>query len=597
MINVHHQQFIMSKIFGIKLFLSFLKDYKIQVCVLVSLCIITGAIASIDSFILKNITDTIENYHDLTVKDLPKALLKWAIIYGLWWEGINWLGRLYDYIYLRTLPKIKADILSRLYNHTQHHSYSFFQKNMAGHITNRITEGARSFEIVFSLLNEKIIHKLAVIIFALITMYWVHSSIANIFLTWLVLFIGLSAFFSKKVNNYSMNYARSKSIVAGKIVDSIANISAIRMYNSQNFERRYLDNYIGSAASSETILQWFMLKLRYVLGLSCSVMICVIIYSLAVLRSELLISIGDCILILTLCLAVVDDVWDLTQEIGDLFEEIGSFNQSISLNKPHTIIDTANAKLLEIDIGKIEFRNVTFNYKNNKNIFKNKSIIIEGKQKVGLVGFSGSGKTTFVNLITRLFEIEGGEILIDQQNINDISQTSLRDQISIIPQEPILFHRSIMDNIRYGKPSAGDYEVIEAAKAAHIHDDITNLPLGYETQCGERGNNLSGGQRQRVIIARALLKNAPLLFMDEATSALDSNTEHLIQESLKNLMNGKTVLVIAHRLSTLLTMDRILVFEAGTIIEDGSHAELVKNSHLYKKLWKSQIKGLIAENP
>ncbi|CAN0587187.1 unnamed protein product, partial [Ectocarpus sp. 12 AP-2014] len=242
---------------------------------------------------------------------------------------------------------------------------------------------------------------------------------------------------------------------------------------------------------------------------------------------------------------------------------------------------------LIINDPKIEFKNVTFLFKNNDNSFNNQSVIIDACQKVGLVGFSGSGKTTFTCMIARLYEIKSGQILIDGQNIQNVTQESLRQNISIIPQEAILFHRSIKENIRYGKLEASDAEVYQAAKSAHIHEFIMNLPNGYDTICGERGNNFSGGQRQRIVIARAFLKQAPILILDEATSALDSHTEHLIQKSLQKLMLGKTVLVIAHRLSTLLNMDRILVFDKGHVVEDGSHSTLKKEGSLYKLLWNT----------
>lgn len=582
---------------SLKLFFSFLKFQKVRVLILIIMCIVAGLIPSIDSILLQKLIDTIESFSDNNASSLLSTMFFWTIGYAVWWELLNTLWRGYDYIYLKSMPLLKSKIIEELYNYTQYHQHKFFQENLAGHITNRITESARSFEMIFAILTEKILRKLSVITFALITMYYVHYIFATIFLIWIVAFTGISIFFSSTINRYSVTYARNKSIVAGKIVDSIANISAIRMFTSFKFERKYLNHYIDNTAKSDQAMQWFMFKLRYVLGLSCSIMIFAIIYYIAVLRSQLVITIGDCVLIITLCLAVVDDIWDLNQEVGDIFEEIGSFNQSMTLIEPHTIIDANDAKNLVITQGKIEFKNVTFYYRNNTNIFKNKSVIIVGKQKVGLVGFSGSGKTTFVSLITRLYDVEQGQVLIDNQNIKNVTQDSLRNNISIIPQEPILFHRTIMENIRYGKKNATDEEVIEAAKLSHIHDHIVSLPEGYNTLCGERGNNLSGGQRQRIAIARAILKNAPILILDEATSSLDSNTEGLIQESLDYLMKNKTVIVIAHRLSTLLSMDRILVFEKGTVVEDGTHEELLKDSKLYKKLWRSQVKGFIAENP
>lgn len=581
----------------VRLFFFFLSFQKTGVIIFMAICVLLGVIPSIDSILLQKITDALEALTDNQAADILSVMFFWAVTYGLWWEGLNILWRVYDYIYLKTIPIIKGKIIDEVYNYTQYNEYKFFQENLAGHITNRITEAARAFELVFSILTEKIMRKIAVIVFALITMRSVHPTLALLFFVWLSVFIILSSFFSGRINQYASNFARNRSLVAGRIVDSIANISAVRMFSSQRFERKYLNGYIDNTVKSEQDMQWFMFKLRYVLGTFSSIMIFLIIYYLSVFRSQLLISVGDCVLILTLCLAVIDDVWDLTQEIGDIFEEIGTFSQSMSLIKPYIIVDAKDAVKLEVSTGKLEFKNVTFYYQDNKNLFKNKSVMIKGEQKVGLVGFSGSGKSTFVNLIARFHDIEKGEILIDGQNIKNVTQKSLRENISIIPQEPILFHRTIMENIRYGRKEATDEEVIEAAKLAHIHEFIITLPEGYNTQCGERGNNLSGGQRQRVAIARAILKNAPILILDEATSALDSTTENLIQESLKYLMQNKTVLVIAHRLSTLLNMDRILVFDKGQIVEDGKHEELLKQGKVYKKLWKSQVKGLIAENP
>jgi ATP-binding cassette subfamily B protein len=577
----------------VRLLLFFLKKKKYQVMLLAVLCVVMGVIPSIGSVLLKQIINLIESFSDQEVKHLPASMIFWTIIYALWWECINIFWRVYDYVYLKTMPYIKGQILDELYNYTQYHNHKFFQENLAGHITNRITEGARSFEIVLSIFGEKIIKKVAMIIFALVTLYSVHYVFATIFLIWVCAFIGISTMCSSRISKYSMNYARSKSVVAGNIVDSIANISAVRMFTSHRFERQNLEVRIENAVANEQIMQFFMLKLHYVLSLSCSIMIFIVIYYLSSLRSEIAISIGDCVLILTLCESVTGEIWDLTQEVGDMFEEVGSLSQSISLIGPHIVTDIEDARILNVEKGEIFFKNVTFQYNRNNNLFQDKTIRISSREKVGLVGFSGSGKSTFVNLITRLYDIDAGEILIDGQNVKYVTQDSLRMNISIIPQEPILFHRTILENIRYGKKDASMEEVIEAAKAAHINSFIMDMPEGYNTLCGERGNSLSGGQRQRIIIARAILKNAPILIMDEATSSLDTKTEELIQDSLSYLMNNKTVLVIAHRLSTLLNMDRILVFDRGSIVGSGRHEELLDTNKLYKKLWKSQVRGVI----
>ncbi len=562
---------------------------KFKLLILVFLIIIAGLAPSIDSIFLQQLTDAIESYSDTDIESIKLApiLFKWVFIYGIWWESQNILWRAYDYAYLKVMPKIKAQIIDEMYDYIQFHSHDYFQQNLAGDIANRITEASRSLEMIFAFTNEKIIKKLAIIVFALITLYVVHSTIALIFLSWITIFIGISLYFSKTINKYSTIYGKDKALVAGKIVDSVSNISIIRMFSSQKHESKYLKKFLDQSIISDQNMQWFMFKLRYILGISCTIMICSIIYYIITLRGNLEITIGQCVLIITLCLTVVSDIWDLTQEFGDLFEQIGSFTQSLTLLTKHSIQDKQKAKILKIKNPEIEFKHVTLNYRNNDNVFYKQSIKIDAHQRVGLVGFSGSGKTTFACMIARLYEIESGQILIDGQNIQDIAQESLRQNISYIPQEPILFHRSIKENIRYGKLDSSDAEIFEAAKSAHIHEFIMNLPDGYNTICGERGNNLSGGQRQRIIIARAFLKQAPILILDEATSSLDGHTEHLIQQSLQQLMLDKTVLVIAHRLSTLLNMDRILVFDKGHVVEDGSHSTLQKDGVLYKILWNT----------
>lgn len=286
--------------------------------------------------------------------------------------------------------------------------------------------------------------------------------------------------------------------------------------------------------------------------------------------------------------------WISGMELPNFFSEIGVCNQALSLiNTKYEVQDTKNAKILEVKKGEIIFDNVTFSYKKGENIFKSKNVIIKPGEKVGLVGLSGDGKTTFINLILRFFDVKSGKITIDNQNIKKVTQDSLHENISMVPQDTSLFHRSLMENIRYSRVDATDQEVIEASKKAHCHEFITKLDEGYNTLVGERGIKLSGGQRQRIAIARAILKDAPILILDEATSALDSVTEKYVQESLHYLMKKSTTIVIAHRLSTLSEMDRILVFDKGTIVQDGTHKELLDSEGHYKEMWDMQVGGFL----
>jgi ABC-type multidrug transport system fused ATPase/permease subunit len=266
------------------------------------------------------------------------------------------------------------------------------------------------------------------------------------------------------------------------------------------------------------------------------------------------------------------------------------------LTMPHEITDIPKAKKLKIKEASVVFDNVKFNYNETRTILSDFNLNVKSHEKLALVGPSGAGKSTIVKLLLRQHDVTDGHILIDGQDIAKVTQESLWDAVSLVPQEPLLFHRTLMENIRYGKPDASDDEVVEAAKLAYCHEFISSFPEGYGTFVGERGVKLSGGERQRVAIARAILRNAPILVLDEATSSLDSESEGLIQAALTNLMKGKTVIVIAHRLSTIMKMDRIIVVSGGKISEEGSHDELLKHEHgLYKKLWDLQAGGFVGE--
>jgi ATP-binding cassette subfamily B protein len=289
-------------------------------------------------------------------------------------------------------------------------------------------------------------------------------------------------------------------------------------------------------------------------------------------------------------------IWFVSYQMTIYTREIGVIGNALSLvRKSHGLVDAQNAKPIHITRGEIHFDHVTFSYQKNRNVFKDLNLTIAAGEKVGLVGFSGSGKTTFVNLMLRFYDLQSGKILIDGQDIAHATQDSLRSQIAMIPQDPALFHRSLMENIRYGLLDASDDDVIRASELAHCHEFIIRLDGSYEALVGERGVKLSGGQRQRIAIARAILKNAPILILDEATSALDSATEKLIQESLHNLMQNRTAIVVAHRLSTLNDMDRIIVFHHGRVIEEGTKEQLLKAKGHFAMLWDMQTDGFLPE--
>ena len=308
------------------------------------------------------------------------------------------------------------------------------------------------------------------------------------------------------------------------------------------------------------------------------------------------VTVGDFVLVQSYLITSMGQLWGFNRVIRSLYESVADAGEMVEIiNAPYEVADPEKPIPLSVTKGAITFTDAAFSFKGVRPLIGGFTLSITGGERIALVGHSGAGKTTAVRLIMRLYDLDRGTIAIDGTSIADVTQEDLRKAISFVSQDPILFHRSLRENIAYGKFGATDEEIIEAAKKAHCHEFISKLPLGYDTMVGERGVKLSGGERQRVAIARAILKNAPILILDEATSSLDSESEHYIQDALHTLMAGKTVIVIAHRLSTIMQMDRIIVMEGGRIIDEGKHAELIKRDGVYQKLWNFQAGGFIAE--
>lgn len=308
------------------------------------------------------------------------------------------------------------------------------------------------------------------------------------------------------------------------------------------------------------------------------------------------VTIGDFALVQAYLIAASHQLWGFNRTIRGIYEAIADASEMVEIMQtPYDVKDPLVPKPLTITNAEVSLTNVLFNFNETRTVLPDLSITISGGERVAFVGPSGAGKSTIVKLLLRLHDVTSGAITIDGINIAHVRQQELRSAIGFVPQEPVLFHRTLMDNIRYGRMDATDEEVMSAAKQAHCHEFIDQLPEKYQTYVGERGVKLSGGERQRVAIARAILKNAPILILDEATSSLDSESEQYIQEALEVLMKGKTVIVIAHRLSTIMRMDRIVVIEEGRIIDSGTHRELLSKEGLYKKLWSIQAGGFLLE--
>jgi ATP-binding cassette subfamily B protein len=468
-------------------------------------------------------------------------------------------------------PRLRQRTSRLMYAYLQQHSPRYFGNHFAGSLAHRISETAMSVNhTTWSVLCD----------------FWPITVTFAVSVTLLLqAHVGLGSF-----------VAATRSLVNGKIVDAVTNILNAKLFARLDFEREYLEGFLETEVQSGRRTFWYMERVRWFQFTAAAILkIGTIGYAL-MLWDAGQISVGDFAMSTGLALLIIGDARNLTRRFLEFFEYVGNVANGVdTIVKPHEIIDVDNAQALQVSQGRIEFKNVCFAYEANRPVFENLNVVIEPGQRVGLVGFSGSGKSTFVSLILRNYEPQSGQILVDQQEISQATQDSLHQQISLIPQDPSLFHRSLKDNIGYGRLDASDEELVAAAKLAHADKFIQAIPEAYQSLVGERGVKLSGGQRQRIAIARVMLKDAPILILDEATSSLDSVTEKTIQDNLDRAMGRKTVIAIAHRLSTIAHLDRILVFDQGQIVEDGSHQDLLDKQGFYYRLWAMQAGGFLPD--
>lgn len=505
--------------------------------------------------------------------------------------------RVHDWLTIQLRPTIKRHIILILMNNMMDHSHSFYQRQFAGSLTTRVIDIAKGIPDILRIVIDRLMACSLMLLFALYNISKIHMKITIALGIWTVLFLGISIVLVFRNQHLAYDVADARATVTGSIVDVLTNMASVRFFAGKKIENGYLDRFANNSVAKEQKRDWFFLNLHALQGGSFLLFQAVCFWWLFYGLINKAITPGDFVLVLTLNLHIIENFWNIAKEMRDFWEKMGDVVQGLAIIQSSVEVeDASDAKELVVTKGEIVFENVQFHYYDAESLFEHESVVIKPGQKIGLVGYSGSGKSTFVNLILRLFDVTAGKIMIDGQDIRDVTQDSLHRAIAMIPQDPSLFHRSLVENIAYGHRGATDQDVIAAAKRAYAHEFIVTLSQGYDTQVGERGVRLSGGQRQRIAIARAILKNAPILILDEATSQLDSVTESQIQDSLWDLMQNKTTLVIAHRLSTLLHMDRILVFDQGSIVEDGSHEELLERDGLYKKLWDAQIGGFLIDN-
>ncbi|MGA8356908.1 MAG: ABC transporter ATP-binding protein [Xanthobacteraceae bacterium] len=483
--------------------------------------------------------------------------------------------------------------------HVVRQSWAFFQNDFAGRISNRVMQTGPS---VRSTLTATITTVWYIIVYGVSAIGLTAAAdrwLAVPILLWFASYAALLYFFVPRMRERSKVSSIARSTLMGRIVDSYTNILTVKLFARASEEDRYVRNAVDQHIDLFKAAQRLLTAFASILDVLNALLIAGSGALALMLWRYGKVEVGAIAMVLPLTLQLTNMSRQIAMRITEIFEDVGVVQEGmLTIAQPLQLPDPADAKPLTVGAGRIEFKNVNFGYGRDVGVLQNFNLTIAPGEKIGLVGRSGAGKSTVVNLLLRFFDLEGGAILIDGQDIADLTQESLRSQISVVTQDTSLLHRSIRANIRYGRPTAGIEEIERAAKLAHAHDFILDLEdwqgrRGYDAHVGERGVKLSGGQRQRVAIARVILKDAPILVFDEATSALDSEVEAAIQSSLGTLMAGKTVIAIAHRLSTIAQMDRLVVLEHGRIIEQGSHRELLAHGGHYAALWRRQAGGFI----
>jgi len=519
------------------------------------------------------------SWHIITIPFLVLIISHQAHL--LLWRTMLWIRR-------RIMPRIHARMVQHIFAYISQHAYSFYQNNLSGSISARIQGMVTCIEQFCYLPVTFTIRSGVQLLVTIAALYTIKPIFAAIFFFWTACFMLTGILFYKRSRRFSRAYAQSLSTLFGRITDNINNIQNIRLYAQAQHEQSQLKWLINDMRDAYQNRDRITIIAYSIQGVCMSAMVGSSIYFLiqSFLNHQLFV--GDCIFVITAALYIAESLWMMVSQIYMAQDLIGQCQNNLSeLLQPHGQTLPHKSPATFNPYSDIVFNDVHFAYHEGLSVFKGLTVTIPAGQKVGLVGLSGSGKSTFISLILRLFDVQKGSISLGEHDIRTLASHDLYSTISIAPQSHLLFHRSLRENIQYGHMDASDEEIVSISKQAYAHDFIQHIPQQYDAIVGEQGLKLSGGQRQRIILARALLKPAPILILDEATSQIDPIVERKIQTNIDALPQKKTVIIAAHRLSTLVNVDRILVFENGTITGDGAHHELLETHTHYQHLWQN----------
>lgn len=577
-----------------KIFWRHAKRYRGVLAIIITSLAAVTVVETIIPFFYKRFFDVlaVSQPHTAAAGELIRII---AIIFGLWM--LTWLGYRIEFFFNSFFqPRVMADLDNTCFEYLHKHSYGFFINRFAGSLVRRVNRFVDAFEVVADRMYVDLFPMTLRCILTLGVLWYWHPLLGFVVALWLIVFFTANYLFANYKLKYDLQSAALDTEATGQLADTITNNINIKLFSSLKWEM----GRFGEIIERTFVMRRFTWRLSSgIEGMQAFFMVALeflIFYISIRLWDQGILTLGDFALIQAYLIGMFRRLWELWRVIRDIYRRLADAEEMTEiLTTPHEVADKPMARDLAVTAGKVEFRNVTFAYNKTREVMDSFNFAVKPGEKVGIVGPSGAGKSTLVALLFRFFDVADGAITIDGQNIADVTQDSLRRAVALVPQDPILFHRTLLENIRYGRRDATDEEVFAAAGKAHCDEFIERSPQKYDTYVGERGIKLSGGERQRVAIARAILKNAPILVLDEATSSLDSHSEGLIQDALSRLMQDKTVIVIAHRLSTIMKMDRIVVVRDGVIEENGTHEELLKKPEgLYKKLWELQAGGFLA---